>query len=600
MPRVQRARITDDEVIELPINTQYLRRLLSYLRPYRRQVVLSVLVMLAAAAAGLVSPMVLKIALDEYIEPNRFQGLPLLALTLLAASVASMLCVRWKVLLMDISGRRALATLRDDLFGHIHTLAFDFFDTRSAGKIMVRVINDVNSLLDLFSNGVVTALTNMVTLFLVAGVMLYLDVKLALVAFITIPLLLVFLLLLRPAIKHAWRVVRHKISNMNGYLHESLSGMRVTQAYVREDENSRIFRETNDDIYRSWMHASRINNLFGPSIEIVSVLGTCLIYYFGVRWMYGGDASLTMGTLLSMTWYAGHFWEPLNSLSNLYSQLQVAMASLERIYSIMDTPAIIKDKPDAYEMPDIEGRVEFDHVTFGYDPEQVVLGDVSFSVEPGQTIALVGPTGAGKSTVVNLISRFYDVRKGAVRIDGHDVRDVTLRSLRSHMGIMLQEPFIFSGTIMDNLRYGRLDATDEEVIAAASAVGAHEFIERMEDGYETEVNERGSRLSQGQKQLIAFARALLANPRIMILDEATSSIDTHTEILIQKALEKLLAGRTSFVIAHRLSTIRKADRIMVVSGGTIQESGTHDELMAKKGIYYELCQAQYRFLEEQD
>lgn len=307
--------------------------------------------------------------------------------------------------------------------------------------------------------------------------------------------------------------------------------------------------------------------------------------------------NLTVGTLLSMIWYLGRFWAPLNGLANLYNQILVAMASLERIYDIMDTPISVDSKPGAPEMPPIQGRVEFDHVTFGYDPQQVVLDDVSFVAEPGQTIALVGPTGAGKSTVINLVTRFYDVHSGAVKVDGHDVRDVELSSLRRQMGIMLQDTFIFSGTIMDNIRYGRKDATEAEAIEAAKAVHAHDFILRMEDGYNTQVNERGSRLSVGQKQLIAFARALLADPKILILDEATAAIDTHTEILIQRALDVLLKNRTSFVIAHRLSTIRSADNIMVVDHGKIMEAGTHDELMAKKGEYYELTRAQYQFLE---
>ena len=345
------------------------------------------------------------------------------------------------------------------------------------------------------------------------------------------------------------------------------------------------------------MAAIRINNLFWPTFEIISMLGSILIYSFGVRWMQDPAMNLTVGTLLSMIWYLGRFWAPLNGLANLYNQILVAMASLERIYDIMDTPISVDSKPGAPEMPPIQGRVEFDHVTFGYDPQQVVLDDVSFVAEPGQTIALVGPTGAGKSTVINLVTRFYDVHSGAVKVDGHDVRDVELSSLRRQMGIMLQDTFIFSGTIMDNIRYGRKDATEAEAIEAAKAVHAHDFILRMEDGYNTQVNERGSRLSVGQKQLIAFARALLADPKILILDEATAAIDTHTEILIQRALDVLLKNRTSFVIAHRLSTIRSADNIMVVDHGKIMEAGTHDELMAKKGEYYELTRAQYQFLE---
>ena len=347
------------------------------------------------------------------------------------------------------------------------------------------------------------------------------------------------------------------------------------------------------------MKAIQVNNAFWPALDITGTIGTVLVYYFGIRMMGLEHNPLSLSSLLLMLWYLGRFWVPLNTLSNFYNSILSAMASVERIFEIMDTESDIQDKPDAKELPPISGAVEFDHVDFWYNEDKVVLKDVSFKVEPGQTIALVGPTGAGKSTVVNLISRFYDVCGGAVKLDGYDLRDIKLRSLREQMGVMMQDSFIFSGTIMDNIRYGRLDATDEEVIEAAKAVSAHDFIMQMEKGYMTEVNERGSSLSVGQKQLISFARALLNDPKILILDEATSSIDTHTELLIQKALEVLLKGRTSFVIAHRLSTIRNADCIMVIQDRNIAEKGTHDELIKLEGGHYKgLCDAQYRFLLE--
>lgn len=424
--------------------------------------------------------------------------------------------------------------------------------------------------------------------------MLTINVKLTLISMSTIPLLLLVTFKLKRKIHHRWQEVRKKSSNMNAYLHESLSGMKVTQAFVREKENENIFLQLNNDIKSTWMDAIKINNLFWPCIDIISTMGTVLIYIFGVRALITGE--ITVGILLSIIWYSGRFWEPLNNISNFYNSILVAMASTERIFEVLDTKPEIQDSPNAIEMPEIVGRVEFDNVTFSYDDKKMVLEDVSFDIEPGETVALVGPTGAGKSTIVNLISRFYDVTEGEVRIDGHNIKDVKLHSLRKQMGIMMQDTFIFSGTIMDNIRYGRLDATDEEVIEAAKAVHAHDFIMEMENGYYTEVKERGSRLSVGQKQLISFARALLADPKILILDEATSSIDTQTEILIQKALERLLKGRTSFIIAHRLSTIRKVDRIMVIDDRHIIESGNHDELIEKKGMYYGLCQAQYKFL----
>ena len=592
MPRM---RIVDDEVLEKPFNKKQFIRLLGYLKPHKKPMIISILLMVVASVCSLAGPYLIKVAIDEVIGKNTTDGLIPLVIAMIVTSALTAVCTRYRVRLMETAGRTAIATMRQDLFDHIQTLSFSFFDNRPAGKIMVRVINDVNSLNDLFTNGIVNILIDCFTLIIILGIMLFTDVSLTLVAMSTLPLLILIVFVLKRKMRLRWQVTRRKISNMNGYLHESLAGMRVTHAFVREDENAEIFRETNEDIRRSWMSAIRLNLLFWPGIDFVGTVGTALVYLVGVSMMGGG--ALSVGTLLAITWYLGRFWDPMNNLSNFYNQVLVAMASVERIFEIMDTPADIENKPEAYELPPIEGRVDFEHVTFGYEPGVNVLEDVNIHVEPGQTIALVGPTGAGKSTVVNLISRFYDVIGGAVRVDGHDVRDVTLDSLRSQMGIMMQDSFIFSGTILENIRYSRPDATREEVIEAAKAVHVHDFIMNMEKGYDTEVNERGSRLSIGQKQLISFARALLADPRILILDEATSSIDTHTEILIQQALERLLKGRTSFIIAHRLSTIRKADCIMVVRDGNIAERGTHEELIEQKGHYYELCQAQYRFLQ---
>ena len=598
MARARRALLLDDEKLVSGFNTHYLMRALNYLAPYKGLVAVSIAAMVINMLCGLVSPYVISVALDKCIIGGDYTLLPWLVAAIAAAAGLGAVMLRTKVRLMNVTGRRALATMREDLFNHIQTLAFDFFDSRPAGKIMLRVINDVDSLLTLFSQGIVNMLTNMLSLVAISALMLVLNWKLALIAFSVLPLLLIIVFVLKPHIRRAWREVRWKSSTMNAYLHESLAGMRVTQAFTREEENSRIFRGANSEIRRTWMKAIYIGAAFWPAFELVSSTGTCLIYWFGVHWLNQPVDPLTMGTLFAMTWYLGRFWDPLNQISNIYYEILSAMASMERIYEILDTPAIIRDKESAAEMPEIKGRVEFEHVTFGYDFEagQVVLDDVSFTVEPGKTVALVGPTGAGKSTVVSLVSRFYDANRGRVLIDGYDIRDVNIHSFRKQMGIMLQDSFIFSGTILDNLRYGNLNATDEEVIEAAKAVHAHEFIIQMEKGYETEVRERGSRLSTGQKQLISFARALLANPRILILDEATASIDTRTELLIQQALEKVLKGRTSFVIAHRLSTIRKADCIMVVDQGKIVEAGSHDELMKLKGAYHELCLAQYRFM----
>lgn len=589
-----KGRLTDDEVIERPFNSRQFLRLMSYLKPYKIKLLAAFGLMITAALCSLSGPYFIKLIIDNYISKNSLSGIQWIILAFMSASGIGALCFRYRVRLMEVTGRKAIAQLRQDLFDHIQSLSFTFFDGRPAGKIMVRVINDVNSLLGLFTDGIINVIIDCITIFIVLGLMFTISAKLTLISICTLPFMILIVFKLKRTIRVRWQKVRQKVSNMNAYLHESLSGVRVTQAFVREEKNEQTYNGLNTDIKQSWMKAIMMNNVFWPSLDIVSAIGTCLVYFFGIRWLKSDG--VTIGSLMAILWYQGRFWDPLNSLSNFYNNILIAMASTERIFEIMDTPADIQDTLTAIEMPQIQGRVEFDHVTFSYDREKAVLKDVSFIVEPGETIALVGPTGAGKSTIINLISRFYDTKEGTILIDGYDVKNVNMNSMRSQMGVMLQDTFIFSGTIADNIRYGKLNATDDEIIEAAKAVNAHEFITQMEKGYQTEVNERGSRLSVGQKQLIAFARALLADPRILILDEATSSIDTHTEILIQRALERLLKGRTSFVIAHRLSTIRKADRIMAIDDGRIMEGGSHDELIQAKGIYYNLVQAQYRFL----
>lgn len=589
----------DDEALEAPFDRGQFFRLLRYLRPYKKQITVSLLLMIAVAVCGLVAPYLMSRAIGA-LTSGEGTRLPWLVAGIVAASVVGGVCLRYRVRIMDSAGRKAIATLRQDLFNHIQTLALSFFDRRSAGKIMVRVINDVNSLNDLFTGGIINVLVDCLTLVLLVGIMLLINWKLTLVALASLSVLALLIISLRRRMRKDWQRVRVKTSTMNGYLHESLAGMRVTQAFVREARNRETFEGTNDEIRTSWMRAVGNNNLFWPAIDTLGAIGTAGVYIVGLLLMGdGAGAGLSLADMLVILWYLGRFWEPINNLSNFYNSVLTAMASIERIFEIMDTPAEIADSsPNLPDLPLIEGAVTFDDVTFGYTPEVTVLRNVSFQVKPGQTIALVGPTGAGKSTVVNLISRFCDVTSGAVRIDGYDLREVKLHSLRSQMAVMLQDSFIFSGTVLSNIRYGRPDATREEAIAAAKAVYVHDFIMQLPKGYDTEVYERGSSLSVGQKQLISFARALLCDPRILILDEATSSIDTHTELLIQQAMEVLLKGRTSFVIAHRLSTIRRADCIMVVRDHHIAEAGTHEELMQLEGGHYRgLCEAQYKFMQ---
>lgn len=591
-----KSRITDDEVLEKPFNMNQLKRLLAYLKPYRKQVVLTVILMFVVAFLGLLSPYILKIAIDDYMDQGNLKGLAMLALILLAIDAIIMVSSRQRAITMSQVGQKALYRMRQDLFNHIQKLSFQFYDSRPAGKILVRIINDVNSLGDLLSNGIVNILVDSVTIIIVVVLMLSMSVTLTLITLTVIPLMLIVIMSLKKVIRRRWQTVRKKSSNMNGYLHESLAGMRVTQAFAREPETNRIYNELSQDIRFSWMSAIKVNNLMGPSSIIIATISTVLVYWFGISFMDSG--AVTVGILVAFASYVNRFWQPVNNILNFINSILVAMASTERIFELLDTPADIIDHPDAIEMPEIKGEVTFENLSFHYEPEKPVLKNVNFHVEPGETIALVGPTGAGKSTIVNLLSRFYEPIEGRVLIDGIDINTVTMNSLRDQMGVMMQDSFIFSGTIMDNIRYGRLNATDAEVKEAARIVYADEFIRNMEKGYYTEVNERGSRLSQGQRQLISFARALLADPRILILDEATSSIDTQTEILVQKGLNELLKGRTSFVIAHRLSTIRNADRIMYIAGGNIAECGSHDELMKEKGEYYKLYLSQYRFLDE--
>jgi len=589
-----RNRLTDDEAIERPFSSNQFFRLLNYLKPFRNEMLIALLFMITSSVASLSGPYLIMLFIDDYIAKDNFAGSWWVLLFYIGASILSAVCLRYRVRIMDVAGRKAIAKLRQDLFDHIQGLSFSYFDSKPAGKIMVRVINDVNSLNDLFTNGIVNVLIDVMTLFLISFLMFSLHVQLSFAAMAAVPLIMLVIFLTKKYIRLRWQIVRRKISNMNAYLHESFAGVRTTQAFVRENENRQIFKEINSDVKNSWMRAIKVNNVFWPSLDFASSIGVVLVYFYGIRFMQA--EMLTLGTLMAILWYLGRFWEPLNNISNFYNSILVAMASTERIFEILDTAPDIKDSPAASLMPPIKGFVDFKNVSFSYDEHTKVLQNVNFAVKSGEIIALVGPTGAGKTTIVNLISRFYETSDGYVAIDGINIKDVTMSSLRGQMGIMMQDAFIFSGTVMDNIRYGNSDATDEEVIEAAKAVNAHEFIINMEKGYFTEVNERGSRLSTGQKQLISFARTLLKNPRILILDEATSSIDTHTEALIQKALEILLKDRTSFVIAHRLSTIRKADRIMVIEKGQITQIGNHDELIRTQGIYQDLCKAQYRFL----
>ncbi|SDT57141.1 ATP-binding cassette, subfamily B [Paenibacillaceae bacterium GAS479] len=543
----------------------------------------------------LAAPAVIILAIDDAIDNGGNKG----KLLMFGGILLVLYIIQWaanaiRIKYTNIIGQKVIYDLRQQLFEHIQKLSFRFFDKRPAGSVLVRVTNDVNSLQDLFTNGVVNLLMDCVQLIGIALILLIWNFQLGIAVMITVPLMFIVSGALRKRIRFAWQDVRIKQSRINSHLNEAIQGIKVTQAYVQEKENYKFFDHMNTINKKSWDRASALNQTFGPIIEVTAAIGTLILFWYGSHLIQTGV--ITIGLLVGFANYIGNFWDPINRLGQMYNQLLVAMASSERIFEFIDEKPTVEESGRARMLTGIKGDVNFDNIVFEYEKGRPALKGISLDVKAGQSIALVGHTGSGKSTMINLLCRFYDPVEGSVRIDGQDIRDVTIESLRSQVGIVLQDTFIFSGTIRDNIRFGRLNATDEEVEMAARAVHAHDFIMTLPDGYDTEVQERGNVLSMGQRQLLSFARALLADPAILILDEATASIDTETELKIQEALKTLLAGRTSFIIAHRLSTIRHADNIVVMDHGHIVEQGNHDELMRHGGTYYGLIEAQYRFL----
>ena len=492
---------------------------------------------------------------------------------------------------MTVVGQDIIFDIRTDLFKHLQELPFEYYDNRPHGKILIRVVNYVNSVSDMLSNGIINVILECLNMLFIMIFMFFVNVKLSLVVLSGLPIFAVIMMMIKKRQRKAWQDVSNKSSNLNAYLQENITGARVTQIFTREEENAQIFDRLSEKYRKSWINAVKYSNLVWPATDNVSTLVRAAIFVVGLLVLT--PAAVSLGTIVAMTSYASSFWQPIMNLSNIFNNFINNIAYLECIFETLDEPATIADKPNAQDIGDITGEVKFDDVTFSYEQGKTVLEHISFDVKPGESVALVGPTGAGKSTVVSLLSRFYDLDSGKITIDGKDISQATLHSLRSQMGIMLQDSFIFSGTIYDNIRYGRLDATEEEIREAAKIVCADEFINEMKDGYMTEVNERGSKLSGGQKQLISFARTLLSDPKILVLDEATSSIDARTEKLLQQGLQRLLVGRTSFIIAHRLSTIKNCDKIMYIDNKGIAECGTHDQLIAKKGEYYKLYTAQH-------
>lgn len=565
-----------DEQVQTVSKRKTLARMFYYLLAYKKQVVAVLTIMLVSVVITLINPLIIQQAIDVYIAGEDWHGLKRLGIVAVLLNLTLVLLVKIRMYIMAKVSNEVLLTIREELYTHIQTLSFQFFDSRPTGKILARIIGDVNSLKEVLSNSVTTLIPDFITILSVVGIMFVKNWKLAAAALSSLPLMILGVAFVQSKSHIRWQIHRKKGSNMNAFVHEDLSGMYVVQSFGAEQETKQIFEELLQEHKDSFVDAVRYADAFGPIVDFCWGLGTMVLYFFGVNMIL--DGMLQVGTLIAFGTYISMFWRPVMNLSNFYNQLVTNIAGAERIFEILDTKPDLTDGETACEMPEITGAVSFRHVTFSYEKEKEVLKDVSFEIEPGQTVALIGPTGAGKSTIVNLICRFYDIQHGQVCIDGRDVKSVTIESLRSQMGIMTQDVFLFSGTIRENIRYGRLEASEEEIIRAAKAVHAHEFIMKMEKGYDTELKERGAGLSAGQRQLLAFARTMLSEPKILILDEATSSIDTHTELLVQKGIEVLLKGRTSFVIAHRLSTIQNADRIFRVDNGGILELNSFEEI----------------------
>lgn len=587
-----------EQVIEKPFNWAQMARLFGYMKPYAWTLLpKTIFVMLLVTAVRLTVPIFIGVLAMGAIEQGNMTLLLIYAGIVLGLYLISWAANVFRIRWMNEIGQHMIFDIRKALFNHIQRLSHRFFDQRSGGSILVRVINDVNSMQDLFTNGVVNLLMDIVMLVGIVVILFTLSPELAALILIVLPIMFFISTKLRRRIRRSWQNVRVRQSKLNSHLNESIQGVRVTQAYAQEKENMAFFNEVNTDNFESWKEATRMNAIFRPFVEFASAVGVVVLIWYGVSLIE--SQAISIGIFVSFAFYLGMFWEPISRLGQVYNQLLVGMASSERIFEFLDEKPSVPEKANAKPIGEVKGEIRFEDVEFSYDDSRKALHQINLEFKAGETIALVGHTGSGKSTIVNLMSRFYDPTKGRVLLDGVDLRDLRLGELRSNVSYVLQDTFIFAGTIMDNIRFGCPSATDDEVKAAAKAIGAHEFIEKLEKGYETEVEEKGNVLSVGERQLLSFARALLANPRILILDEATASIDTETELKIQEGLKKLLHNRTAIMIAHRLSTIRDADKIIVLEHGNVLEEGPHDQLMASQGAYYQLVKSQYAAMMDQ-
>lgn len=585
----------EDEQMKNTQKKQIILRLFSYMNKYKLAVFGVLCCMGVTVAIKLINPLLIETAIDDHVAENDMNGLMLIGLIAVIINVLYFILIKVRMYTMSVISNKILLDIRQELYEHIQKLSFMFFDSRPTGKILARIIGDVNSLKEVLTNAVTTLIPDFITVVGVVIIMAVKDWKLTIAALCSLPFMVAGVFFIQSTGHKRWQIHRKKTSNLNAYVHEEIAGMSVVQSFSAEDETYDVLCDLTDQNRDSFINACARSDMFGPTVDFCWGIGTMMLYLVGVKFI--GAPKVSVGLLMAFGTYINMFWNPIMNLSNFYNQVVTNLSAAERIFDIMDTKPDIASENDAVELPPIKGEVKFEDVSFIYDKgtpaETRVLENVSFTIEPGETIALVGPTGAGKTTIVNLISRFYDIDSGKIFIDGYDLTEVSLESLRRQMGIMTQDNFIFHGTVRDNIMYGKLDASEEEMIAAAKAVNAHDFIMKLENGYDTVLKEKGAGLSIGQRQLIAFARTMISDPKILILDEATSSIDTHTEILVQKGIEALLKGRTSFVIAHRLSTIQNADRIFVINGGGIMEQGTPKQLLEKKGAYYDLYMAAF-------
>ena len=562
------------------------KRMLPYLGPHRGQLFVAIFLVLVTSCATMAGPLLIKIAIDDGIVEKDTRMLAFAAVFYLLSLIVMGVASYTHGAMIAAISQRMLHALRVQVVTHLQKLSFRYFDSNEIGVIIARVTSDVNALNNAFSQGTMTLVADLLGLGLILGVMVILDPMLSLATFVVLPIMFLITRIFSGQARSRFREVRHRVGKVYANLQENISGVRVAQSFTREDLNYRQFQGTNRENLDASVRAARVMAAFPPAVELVTALAIGLVIVYGGYRVLNG--AISIGVLVAFLSYVQQFFNPIREISAWYTNLQQAMAGGERIFALLDTDPEIVDKPEALALTEVNGHVRFEDVTFGYDPEQPVLTEINLEAKPGETIALVGPTGAGKTSIVNLLMRFYDVQEGRIMIDGHDLRDVQIGSLRRQVGMVLQDSFLFSGSILENIRYGKPEASMEEVESAARTVGIDGFIQRLPDGYETAVMERGGRLSVGQRQLICFARALLIDPHILILDEATSSVDAHTEILIQRALATLLQGRTAFVIAHRLSTIKNADKILVLRDGKIVERGVHEDLLAARGFYADL------------